>query len=337
MNRIDYLLQRYLDRKETEPERIELMELIVSGNYREAIENTFAGQLTRRMAQPGASTDPSIQQDLQDVRGRFEFLKKQERRQVRVPWLRVAAAILLLAICFASWQYVRPRPGKRTERPVAQTSSVTSSGGITKAILGDGTLVWLKGRSTITYSSEFTGNTRNVTLYGEALFEVAKDPDHPFIIQCGGLTTTVLGTSFNIRSSEDKVEVVVLTGKVTLRSEGNEDLVVLPNEKAVYHGAEKQLSKLGNQAKVGEKRTVVEGTEYGMTFEDTRMAEVISKVEKKFNVKVSCAEPSIANCKVTADFTDQSLESTLLLIAEALSLEYTIDGLNVSLTGMGCP
>ena len=91
---------------------------------------------------------------------------------------------------------------------------VNAKGHITKSILSDGSIVWLKGNSKLNYPVKFKGSSRKVDLEGEALFEVAKDAAHPFIIRCGTLTTRVLGTSFNIRQNKNKTEVAVLTGRV---------------------------------------------------------------------------------------------------------------------------
>jgi len=178
--------------------------------------------------------------------------------------------------------------------------------------------------------------TPDVTLLGEALFEVTKDPSHPFVIQCGELTTTVLGTSFNIKSREKNIEVVVLTGKVSLTSASDkEGIVVLPNEKAVYNGLNKQLVKV-ETVKKAEKIAAVASTEYRMDFDDTRMGEIIRRIEGKFNVTVTMSDPKLGNCMITADFTDQSLDMTFNMISQALGFEYEINGNQISLRGTGC-
>jgi ferric-dicitrate binding protein FerR (iron transport regulator) len=202
-------------------------------------------------------------------------------------------------------------------------------------MLSDSSIVWLKGNSSILYSKDFNDNERKVKLTGEALFEIAKDPHRPFIIECGDLRARVLGTSFNIKSNDHDVEVFVLTGKVALSSEGNsQGLIVHPNEKALYHTAAKQLEKV--MARQSERATKIAGTQYSMRFQATRMQEIIRRIEGKFDVRISLSDEKLNNCTITADFTDQSLDRTLSLISQTLDIQYEIKNDQVRLKGTGC-
>ena len=242
-------------------------------------------------------------------------------------WLKVAASLLVVSLIgFGAWRLQSNSNDLRT---------YTSHGTTTKVSLPDGSLVWLKGTSSLEAPSAFAGNTRNVTLQGEALFEVAKDPRHPFIIQCGHATTTVLGTSFNLKSSPDRVELTVLTGKVSFTSaKDTQGKVVLPNEKAVYDEATSVISK--EALAVEEKKATTDGTEYEMIFNDVPMDEVVRRIEEKFDVTISFGNDDLRKCKIRANFSDQSLENTLDLIGQAVGLRYTISGNTVQLTGEGC-
>lgn len=255
--------------------------------------------------------------------------------RVRPLLYRIAASILFLAtLSYFGWQW-RGGLFKLISSGAEVTSVNSTPGSISKVLLSDGSLVWLKGNSTLTYPEEFSGAERQVALQGEALFEVEKDPAHPFIIQCGELTTTVLGTSFNIKTSEENIEVVVLTGRVALTSATDKQgIVVLPDEKAVYNGLKKQLSKV--ETVMEEPVVIVSGTEYDMNFNDTRMTEIIRRIEGKFNVKVTMSDSKLGNCMITANFTDQSLDRTFNMISQALGFEYEIDGNEISLRGTGC-
>lgn len=339
MNRIDYLLQRYLQHKETEQERMELMAYIASGRYRDAIEDGVAEALLNRIQRDESPMDDFTARHLEEVRARLTLSVVEEQKSTgsyMMPLFRVAAAVLILAACFVAWRYTNPSRSDTDLIALLQSSSVKSSEGITKVILDDGTLVWLKGASTITYPGAFNEGIRSVSLQGEALFEVAKDANRPFVIQCGDLRTTVLGTSFNIRTIDDDIEVIVLTGKVALTAEDNtQQLELLPNEKALYRTTKKRLAKI--EAPVESERVaVLQGTEYAMTFDDTRMGLIAERVEAKFNVKVSFDNEMLRNCRVTADFTDQSLHHTLVLITQALGIAYEQHGEEIRFIGAGC-
>ena len=257
---------------------------------------------------------------------------RKEKSGVNAITYRVAAAILPLALLTYSLLKSSDTPQRKE---IAIIQSVSSAADGKKIILSDSSIVWLKGSSSIQYPEKFEGKYRNVKLTGEALFEVSRDQEHPFVIECGGLTAKVLGTSFNIKSNETHIEVLVLTGKVALSSKGNsKSLIVHPNEKAVYHAAQDQIAKV--VAKENEKSAKTSGTQYSMRFNATPMKEIIRRIEGKFEVRVSLNDERLNNCTITADFTDQSLERTLSMIAQTLEIEYEINNGHVTLKGAGC-
>jgi len=334
MNRIDYLIKRYLEKTETKEELEELMKLVASGQYRGAIEDSFAEAVRNRLQRGGRPMDATFHEELAEIRSRIHLSNPPEAKVVRMyraPWFKVgSAAILFIVASVALWWYKAVPVQDR----VVSVYSVGSSGKH-KIILSDGSIVWLKGNSSLTYPVAFLGVNRHVSLMGEALFEVAKDAAHPFIIDCGDITTTVLGTSFNIRSGENDTEIVVLTGKVSVASKiESTNTVILPNEKIVYNHKRKALTKI--QAEAGESITVTEGTEYSMSFEDTPMTEVIKRIEGKFGVAVAMADPKLGNCMITANLTDQSLDLTLEMISKSLRTTYKIDRDQVLISGQGC-
>lgn len=87
--------------------------------------------------------------------------------------------------------------------------------------LPDGTRVWLNAMSSIRFPVSFPGNTREVSITGEAYLEVAKDAGKPFIVRSNGITTEVLGTSFNVNAYEDEdaTRITLLEGKVSVRDQ----------------------------------------------------------------------------------------------------------------------
>jgi len=334
MNRIEYLIKRYLEKTETKEELDELMKLVASGRYREAVEDSFAEAVRERLRSSGDPADAALHEELAEIRSRIDLSKPSEERVMpvhRFHWYKVASvAVLLIIASVTLWRY---KSVHFLDREVSAYSE--GSSGRKKVLLPDGSIVWLKGNSSLTYPSAFSGSTRPVSLTGEALFEVAKDAAHPFIIDCGDITTTVLGTSFNIRSGENDTEIMVLTGKVSVASKTESTkTVILPNEKIVYNHIRKALTK--TPAGAGESITVTEGTEYSMSFEDTPMTEVIKRIEGKFGIAVAMDDPKLGNCMITANLTDQSLDLTLEMISKSLRTTYKINRDQVLISGPGC-
>ena len=241
------------------------------------------------------------------------------------PLLKVAACIAVFTLLLFAFK----NPLKAFFN-IGQFELVSNTKGhITKSILPDGTIVWLKGNSKLHFPIRFKDILRVVDLSGEALFEVAKDAKHPFIIHCGALTTRVLGTSFNIKQNKEQTAVAVLTGRVFLKAENTGAVVLLPFQQGLYQEHKKTLVKEAQPAlKVAE---LTRGTEYDMLFYDARLAEVLKRIEKKFEVTIEVKDTVLNNQLVTADFTDQSLTNTLDMIDEALNLTYDQNGQTILL------
>lgn len=202
-----------------------------------------------------------------------------------------------------------------------------------KTRLGDGTLVWLKAGDKLSYYETTDGRERHASLTGEALFEVAKDASRPFIIQCGTTSLRVLGTSFTLRAINDSITLTVLTGRVHVYSEDDTTGVeVFPHQRMAYSGHGRISTQIGMPEDVPE---YVHTTEYNMQFRDATVEELATRIENKFDVKLTL-DATIMRCHVTADFTDHSLDKTLTMLAEVLDITYTVNGTAVAIHGNGC-
>src|SRR5690606_2603405 len=73
-------------------------------------------------------------------------------------------------------------------------------------LLPDGSTVLLNNNSSLDFPQQFTGDTREVILKGEAYFDIKPDASRPFIIHTGKVKTRVLGTAFNIRAYPEEID-----------------------------------------------------------------------------------------------------------------------------------
>jgi transmembrane sensor len=96
----------------------------------------------------------------------------------------------------------------------------TPRGGQYEVIMADGTKVWLNSASSMSYPTTFTGKNRQVTLKGEAYFEVAEDKNKPFKVSVGDVQVEVLGTHFDVMAYEDEnaINTTLLAGAVRVTS-----------------------------------------------------------------------------------------------------------------------
>lgn len=241
------------------------------------------------------------------------------------PLLKIACCLLLAGLATFIFQVKL----KEIFNIQQVTTVVNKDGQITKSILPDGTIIWLKGNSKLDFPIKFKDSLRVVKLQGEALFEVAKDKTHPFIIRSGALTTRVLGTSFNIKQNHNQTEVAVLTGRVFLSAKNVAPVVLQPFQQAIFSPQKKTLVKEARPKL--QVSALTKGTEYDMLFNDAQLAKVVKRIEKKFEVDITLQNPETGKSLVTADLTDQSLTNSLNMISGALNLNYTVEGQSISL------
>jgi len=249
---------------------------------------------------------------------------------------KLSVAALTLAVLSIGLMFYLKKPGTA----VIQEYATSQAGKIVKINLPDHSIVWLKGQSHLEYPNQFNGSTRNVSLTGEALFEVSKDAQHPFIIRTGNFTTRVLGTSFNISENAHihSFKLVVLTGRVLvtphIKSVNATSAIITPDK--IYEVASSQEKVSIHKTDAVQKNMVMKGTEYLMDFEHIAFSDALTRIAKKFNIHVDTGATDYAGCNITADVTDQSLDNTLKILCASVGAKYTINGDQIIITGGGC-
>lgn len=121
---------------------------------------------------------------------------------------------------------------KVTNEPVKFNTLTVPRGGEYQLVLSDGTKIWMNAESSLRYPVQFKGK-REVTLSGEAYFEVAKDATHPFIIHIGDNAIEVLGTKFNV-SAYPKNNIYTTLAEGSVKVANNKGSIILtPNQQAI--------------------------------------------------------------------------------------------------------
>ncbi len=139
------------------------------------------------------------------------------------PMLRIAAVFLLLV--GGGWLFHRYASQPKLEMIAVNTTTQPLTD-----TLPDGSVITLNKLSSLTYPNRFDGNTRTVQLNGEAFFNVTPNKDKPFIVDVNGVIIRVVGTSFNVKSTAGKTEVIVETGRVEV-SKQQFTVMLTPHEK----------------------------------------------------------------------------------------------------------
>jgi len=148
--------------------------------------------------------------------------------------------------------------------------------------LSDGTHIWLNSGSQLSYPTDFSGNSREIYLSGEAIFDVAHDAEKPFFVITKDIKIKVLGTRFNVSAydNEPSVQTVLLEGKVTIGKNAflAKTMQMEPGERVVYNQESEDFAK----DKVDVNYYTSWLYEY-LIFENEPTPEVFRKLERYYN------------------------------------------------------
>lgn len=220
-------------------------------------------------------------------------------------WTRVAASLAIMASL--GYLLYSKTETKEVEEPIVEIVRTTEWGQKLNLTLADGTQVRLNSGSTLKYPNRFEGDMRHVALIGEAFFDVAKNPDKPFVIESGEVRTTVLGTSFNVNTypDNDQIAVTVATGKVKVASQESE-IFLEPNEQGVFNTRTKSMTKerVDITTALNWKKGIIH-------FEDVPLSQVLETLEKWYGVSFVLENRNAGNCHISASY-DNELLSTVM-------------------------
>ncbi|MVM33018.1 DUF4974 domain-containing protein [Spirosoma sp. HMF4905] len=265
----------------------------------------------------------------------------------------VAAAVVVL-IGGLSWYFLSqsvielPTQGERvSEIQSSFTERVNTSALPERVVLSDKSVVTLQPGSKLRYPITFASTKREVTLVGEAFFEVQKNPHKPFLVYSHDLITKVLGTSFRIKAypTDRNVTVAVRTGRVSVyspklathaKSKSDPEtigVVLTPNQQVTYLGQEQRLVKT-----LVEKPVVLIPTAElaSFTFQNAPVSKIMAAIEKVYGVDVVYDEEIMANCFITTSLDQENLYDKLTIICKLLGATYKVIDAQIVITGSGC-
>ncbi len=241
MERHKFLLTKYLNNRCTKAELNEFIGWIKTPENEKELKNLITKDWSSFQTDESytESSDHNFEQLLKRIETDKGSFHKPESKRISRVFLRIAAAIILpVAMGIGSYYIIS------TFENSADTTlnKITApNGSKTQVLLSDGTSIWLNSGSTLEYPQTFTKKYREVKLTGEGYFDVATNPDKPFIVKTSDLSIKALGTIFNVKSYPDEgtIETTLLEGSVAITKrdddQGTNNIVVLkPNERATF-------------------------------------------------------------------------------------------------------
>ncbi len=243
-------------------------------------------------------------------------------------WLSRAAAILfipLLGVLIYLFSNNNFQMNFSAHSAVDTLEVIAPTGSRTVLQLSDGTEVNLNYGSKIKYPGKFTGKTREIKLSGEAYFNVAHNPDRPFIVKTEKLYITALGTKFNVLAyfDDDVVETTLVEGKVAIDKKLPCSTVerigaMVPGQHVAYNLNSGEI--ISSKGKIDKYVAWKDGK---LVFDDEPITEVAEKLERMFNVEIELAE-NVKYLSYTVTFVNDPLYLILDLMKETTPIKYKV-------------
>ncbi len=208
---------------------------------------------------------------------------------------------------------------------VEQNQLIIPYGNRSKVILSDNSVVWLNAGSRLIYPSRFSGERREVMLFGEAFFDVSKNKDMPFVVKTSFLEVKVLGTEFDISAypEDNIIQTVLKEGSVTIHRNSagmfEKDLELKPNQMASFDKGS-QNSKIYD----------VNANEYAiwtkglLSFDDLEMCRVLKNLERFYNIQIHYTDPKTGSLRISGKLDlNKDLEEVLEYLSKVSETNFT--------------
>lgn len=183
----------------------------------------------------------------------------------------------------------------------------------TQVTLADGTIVWVNGRSTLTFPNRFSSQTRNVSLDGEAFFDVAKNPEKQFIVSMAHQSAIkVLGTKFNVKAYKESEAIIttLVEGKVNFEFNNMKQqfqyITMTPGQQLIYNS---QNGKTELYTTSGENELAWKDGK--IVFKQNSLREALDILAERYDVEFIIKKNVPHDDTFSGTFTSRSLEQIL--------------------------
>jgi len=315
--RLNYLLQQYMAESATAQELEELSNILKADADSELFTTSLMEMMHKETPAYPADRErwQQMQQDIMNVdKHSVRPLRSVPARVVRSYRWSVAAAVLcVMALGGYFWANRRHTPLLAATGSATRDSVIsTAPGEQREVILPDGSHVWLNAASSIRFPVTFPGGERPVGLSGEAFFDVKHADGMPFLIHSGEITTTVLGTAFDIRAypQQKSMMVAVHSGKVKVEA-GSRLLAVLEKGRQV-----KVISDTVSLLRNLDTSSIAAWRTGSLIYKDESVEDIAADLQRVFKDSILIINPSLKQTMITLSFNkNDGLQYALEMIS----------------------
>jgi transmembrane sensor len=280
--------------------------------YFDEVNNTYQVSVTLNRF-----NQPTIDEDWKKIANEIKNDKTphfSERKPTRFVFLKVAATISVVALVgILLFKFFVSSKAQKQETIVKNSKSNN-----TRIVLPDGSTVWLNANSTIVYNPDFGQSTREVTLKGEAFFDVKKD-NKSFIVRTDNMQVHVKGTRFNVEAYKKNgtIKTTLEEGKVELHGAGSDKFFTMkPGDQIILN------TQLNNVVvKKVNPFDVSAWKEDRLVFDNTPLSEVVAKLESRYKVSIVISSAKAKQDRLTMTVEQEDIEEVLELIKLSSQLQ----------------
>jgi transmembrane sensor len=358
-------MSRHLSREASPEEEKELQDLLTHSPDRHYLFDILLSYFKNPPAMGAArpAGDPDLDQRFLKMMESSADLPplhhiRRNRYSVRKKWL-IAATAAVAACILLVWGINRlPRsPVPQSASQVHIEEVLARAGTRTKLVLPDGTQVWLNSNSRLKYNNDFNANNREVTLDGEAYFDVPKNARLPFIVHASSIDIKVLGTSFAVKSyPQDKtIEATLLRGIIEVSRKDNPStprIILKPNEKLVFSksfathnrpddspaesgargAASPDIAVNSIRQDLADSDKVETAWLYNrLVFDGDSFRELADKMERWYNVKIDLRDTILNSYHFGGIFEKETVEEAFRELQLTRDFTYKINGNEIKL------
>lgn len=347
-NRIWILLGKKVSGEAT-PQELEELDLLIQGND-EGLD--AIGGLEKMLHSVNVDAIGRSEEEIDERWNKFRkklateadsVIALNPAKKLSFIWIAAASVFIICSVCLALFMR------KNIDKANALLAKVETPAGATRSIvLPDGTKVWLNANSHLIYQKENFGvKEREVSLVGEAFFDVKKDKKHPFVVNTASLHLRVLGTAFNVRAfaNEKKSEAALVHGsiEVTLVNHPDKKIILKPTEKIIVRNKVEQeerraIGKGDMQAHIGAIPLItlsnihykdedplpveVQWIERKLAFESDMLDDIATRMEQYYNVKINFADESLRSLVFSGTLTNQTIDEAMKSLQQTSSVPF---------------
>jgi ferric-dicitrate binding protein FerR (iron transport regulator) len=338
--RFKYLLQRYKADQLTDPEKLEWLEMVEDGACRSVIESDMEAFMAnplpdarwtdslesdtwQRILHTRADAPPLVQEPAALQPSRLPVM------QSRFRWIFLPAAAAACLLAAVSIWWLR-RPSSALVASMPDKVIVAPRGAQYRVVLPDSTRVWLNAGSSLRYPSTFGSRDREVSLQGEAYFEVGAGSSMPFKVKAGSVVTEGSNTRFDVKAYEGDTEyrTALLEGAIRVTN-GAEKIVLQPGQAAVERTG---AGKNGLRLATFDLQSVIAWKDRIFAFHRTPLLEVMRELGRWYDVQVQ-GGPGSDTLTINGFISRrETLENVLKMLRYTGHLRYSIKGKKVTLS-----